>query len=79
MPDSTTPPSAVVRFPSPSTREALLTVSEVAQMLSMSTAWVRQHSSGARQPTIASVKMGKSVRFRLSSVEEFILLMERAA
>lgn len=74
--NSTAPPSAVVPFPS---REPLLTVTEVAALLCMSSAWVRQHSSGLRQPTIASVKLGKSVRFRRSSVEEFILLSERAA
>ncbi len=57
----------------------LMTVSEVAELLQMSTAWVRQHASGLRQPTIPSVKLGKSVRFRRLSVHEFIQAMERAA
>jgi excisionase family DNA binding protein len=59
--------------------ETLMTVEDVAKLLQMSTAWVRQHSSGLRQPTIPSVKMGKTVRFRRHSVEELIILMERAA
>ena len=59
--------------------DRLLTVLEVSELLQMSQAWVRQHSSGLRQPTIPSVKMGKSVRFRRTSVEEFIALAERAA
>ena len=59
--------------------EPLMTVAEVARMLQMSTAWVRQHSSGLRQPTIPSVKLGKSIRFRRADVEEFIRLMVRAA
>jgi predicted DNA-binding transcriptional regulator AlpA len=58
--------------------EPLMTVAEVARMLSMSEAWVRQHSSGLRQPTIPSVKMGdKSVRFRRPRVLEFVALNER--
>lgn len=76
--DSTATPSTVIPFPTPS-HDRLMTVSEVARMLSMSSAWIRQHSSGLRQPTIPSLKMGKSVRFRLSSVEAFIETMERAA
>ena len=59
--------------------EPLMTVHEVAKMLAMSTAWVRQHSSGLRQPTIPSVKLGKSVRFRRQDVLEFIESMERGA
>lgn len=57
----------------------LLTVGEVAAMLGMSAAWVRQHSNGMRQPRIPSVKLGKSVRFRRDRVIEFIESMERAA
>jgi DNA invertase Pin-like site-specific DNA recombinase len=40
-----------------------MTVHEVAKMLSMSAAWVRQHSDGQRQARIPSLKMGaKSAR-----------------
>lgn len=59
--------------------QRLLTVQDVATMLQMSTSWVRQHSSGLRQPTIPSIKLGKSVRFRRQDVMDFIALMERAA
>jgi excisionase family DNA binding protein len=57
----------------------LLCVDEVAALLGMSTAWVRQHANGLRQPTIPSVKLGKAVRFRRERVLEFIQSMERCA
>jgi excisionase family DNA binding protein len=57
----------------------LLTVGEVAAMLRVSEAWVRQHSNGLRRPAIPSVKLGKCVRFRRESVLEFIKSMERVA
>jgi excisionase family DNA binding protein len=59
--------------------EPMMTVAEVAEYLQVSTAFVRQHSSGLRQPTIPSVKLGKSVRFRRASVEAFLKEQERAA
>jgi predicted DNA-binding transcriptional regulator AlpA len=57
----------------------LLSVEDVARILGMSTAWVYQHSCGARRPALPSVKLGRAVRFRLESVQEFIRQMERAA
>jgi predicted DNA-binding transcriptional regulator AlpA len=58
--------------------EPLLTVGQVAKMLAMSDAWVRQHSSGLRQPTIPSLKLGsKSVRFSRPAVEAFARSLER--
>jgi predicted DNA-binding transcriptional regulator AlpA len=58
--------------------EPLMTVHEVAKMLSMSTAWVRQHSDGQRQPTIPSLKLGnKSVRFSRPSVVAWVKTLER--
>lgn len=57
----------------------LLSVEEVAALLGMSTAWVRQHASGLRRPIIPSVKLGKSVRFRRDRVLQFIESMERCA
>ena len=57
--------------------DQLLEVPEVSQMLRMSQAWVYQHSNGVRQPTIPSVKFGKSVRFRREDIREFIKSMER--
>ncbi len=57
----------------------LMTVPEVAELLRMSTSFVRQHANGRRQPMLPSVKMGKSVRFRRAAVHAFIRSMERAA
>jgi len=51
--------------------ERLLTPKEVAELLAVSTAWVLDHSS-RRRPRLASVKLGKAVRFRRADVEEFI-------
>jgi predicted DNA-binding transcriptional regulator AlpA len=56
-----------------------MTVEDVARMLGMSAAWVRQHSSGLRRPLIPSVKLGKCVRFRRETVLQFIKSMERVA
>jgi len=55
----------------------LLTVTEVAQLLGISEAWVYQHSCGARRPNLPSVKLGRAVRFRLEAVQAFIESMER--
>jgi hypothetical protein len=57
----------------------LITVTEVARMLGMSSAWVRQHSAGKRQPTIPCLKLGKSVRFRRETVVAFIDSLEKVA
>ena len=58
--------------------QQLMTVKEVAVLLSMSTAWVRQHSDGQRQPRIPSLKMGsKSVRFSRPAVEAWVKSMQR--
>jgi excisionase family DNA binding protein len=57
--------------------ERLLTVDQVADLLAVSCAFVRQHSNGLRRPAIPSVKLGKSVRFRRAAVEAFITAMER--
>ena len=57
----------------------LLSVEDVAALLGMSTAWVRQHSNGMRRPAIPSVKLGKCVRFRRQQIEQFIKSMERVA
>jgi excisionase family DNA binding protein len=68
--------SAPIRFADP---DRLMTVEEVADLLGMSAAWVSQHASGLRRPAIARVKLGKSVRFRRSTVMAFIESMERDA
>ena len=67
------------RQPIPDDPARLLSVEEVAALLKMSTAWVRQHANGLRHPTIPSVKLGKSLRFRRDRVLQFIESMERCA
>ena len=52
--------------------ELLLKPKEVANWLSMTPAWVLDHSSGRRAPHLPSVKLGKAVRFRREDVEKFI-------
>ncbi|HYL98503.1 MAG TPA: helix-turn-helix domain-containing protein [Blastocatellia bacterium] len=75
-------PSEIVRHfgvteEHPFAREELLGVTEVAQWLGVSRAWVYEHSNGRRRPYLPSVKLGKSVRFRPTDVEVFILECER--
>lgn len=55
----------------------LLSVDEVANLLQMSTAWVRQHSNGMRRPAIPSIKLGKAVRFRRQDLHMFVESMAR--
>ena len=57
--------------PTAEKHQRLLTPKEVADLLSVSTAWVLDHAC-RRRPHLVSVKLGKSVRFRRSDVEEFI-------
>ncbi len=59
--------------------DRLLSVDEVAALLGMSPAWVRQHSNGIRRPAIPSVKLGKCVRFRREAILDFIKAQERCA
>ena len=59
--------------------DRLMTVEDVAHMLGMSEAWVRQHANGLRRPLIPSVKLGKCVRFRREDVLEFVRSMVRCA
>jgi predicted DNA-binding transcriptional regulator AlpA len=51
--------------------ERLLTPREVAAILSVSTAWVLDHSS-RRRPHLPAVRLGKVVRYRRNDLEEFI-------
>ena len=50
---------------------ALHTVTEVADMLQVSEAWVRDHST-RKQPRLKCVKVGKLLRYKLEDIEEFI-------
>ena len=51
--------------------EKLLTPREVASWLDVSVDWVQDHAT-AKEPRIASVRIGKLLRFRRGDVEEFI-------
>jgi predicted DNA-binding transcriptional regulator AlpA len=63
--------------------DQLLTVDKVAALLGMSGAWVRQHASHGAvhtpRPSIPSLKLGKSVRFRRRAVLDFIASLEKVA
>jgi hypothetical protein len=50
----------------------LLKAGDVARILRVSEAWVRQHSSGARRPQLPRVKLGAAVRYRPEDIEAFI-------
>jgi len=52
--------------------QRLMTAEEVAGLLGVSRAWVLAHASGLRRPELPSVKLGKAVRFRPESLEQFI-------
>jgi predicted DNA-binding transcriptional regulator AlpA len=56
--------------------ERLLTPQEVAEIFSVSTAWVLDHSS-RRHPQLPCVKLGKAVRYRPADVEAFIVKCSR--
>ncbi|HYI97113.1 MAG TPA: helix-turn-helix domain-containing protein [Bryobacteraceae bacterium] len=49
----------------------LLTPSQVARRLQVSSAWVRDHAT-RKQPRLKAVKVGKLLRFRPQDIEEFI-------
>jgi excisionase family DNA binding protein len=53
------------------TQESLLTTEEVAEWLSVSPGWVRDHAT-RKQPRLPSLKLGKLLRFRTEDVKEFI-------
>lgn len=59
--------------------DSLMTTAEVAELLRVSVSWVRQHSSGTRQPALPAVRFGAAVRFRRSAVMAWIEQQERAA
>lgn len=59
--------------------ERLLSVSEVADWLQVSKAWVTAHANGNRRPALSRVKVGKCVRFRREHVERFLRQCEEEA
>ena len=51
--------------------DRLMTAEQVAAILSVSTAWVYDHTARKR-PLLPSVRLGRVVRFRLEDVRKFI-------
>lgn len=49
----------------------LLTVTDVAERLSVSPAWVRDHAT-RKQPRIPAMKMGALLRFHPDHIDQFI-------
>lgn len=49
----------------------LLTVTDVAERLSVSAAWVRDHAT-RKQPRIPAMKLGSLLRFLPEHVDQFI-------
>jgi len=52
-------------------RMQLLSVEQVAVILGVSPAWVRDHAT-RKQPHLKCVKVGKLLKFRPDDVEEFV-------
>jgi predicted DNA-binding transcriptional regulator AlpA len=57
--------------PVPRDGATLLTVAQVAAVLQVSEAWVRDHST-RKKPRLKCVKVGKLLRYRKEHIEEFI-------
>jgi excisionase family DNA binding protein len=52
-------------------QSALLTPGDVAKLLNVSAAWVRDHAT-RKQPRLPVVRVGKLLRFRPHEIEEWI-------
>lgn len=53
-------------------RSQLLTVRQVSEWLNVSPSWVRDHATNGRRPTLPSLNLGKSLRFREDQLAEWI-------
>lgn len=56
----------------PGAADPLLTAKEVAAQLKVSLTWVTVHANGKYRPFLPSIKMGRSLRFRQSAIDDFI-------
>lgn len=54
-----------------SAQSALFTVDDLARLLRVSPAWVRDHAT-RKQPRLPVVRVGKLLRFRPQAVEQWI-------
>jgi len=59
--------------------DRLMSVTEVAEWLQVSKAWVIAHANGNRRPALIRVKVGKCVRFRRQDIDRFIKECEEFA
>lgn len=59
--------------------DPLLTAAEVSQIFKVSKSKIYAHANGRRCPHIQTVKLGGSVRFRQSTIEQLIEELERGA
>jgi excisionase family DNA binding protein len=60
----------------------LMTPRELAQYLKVSTAWVRDHASGRRQPALPAIRLGDrrgQLRFRRNDIDTFLEIHARNA
>jgi excisionase family DNA binding protein len=56
----------------------ILTITELAEWLKVSTAWIYDHTSRA-EPMIPHIRMGGHVRFHRGTVQKWLLDQQRAA
>ena len=62
----------------PTEPEKLLTVREVAELLSVPPSWVYERTRSRGVNRLPHLKMGKYVRFRLSDVQAYLETLRRA-
>ena len=59
-------------------RNTLLTVREVAEILRVPVSWVYEHTRGRSVDRLPYIKVGKYVRFRLPDIERYLEQLRRA-
>ena len=64
------------RDPKESASDELLTPKQVARILGVSTAWVRDHAT-RKQPRLPMFKVGKLQRFRRGAIKQFLEDLEK--
>jgi excisionase family DNA binding protein len=63
--------SAASMLPGRTAAQSLLTVDELAALLSVSADWVRDHAT-RKQPRLPVIRVGKLLRFRPNEIERWI-------
>jgi excisionase family DNA binding protein len=59
-------------------RDTLLTVKEVAEILRVPVSWVYEHTRDRSVDQLPYIKIGKYVRFRLPDIEKYLEQLRRA-